>query len=156
MTHPMPARCLSTLLAVAGLLSTGMPQPLHAAPAPKGATLTVVVSGARPGDGPIMASVFASPAGFPLGHTATAIALQPASGGASDTIVFRNLPPGRYAVAVHQDQIANRKIDLNIFGAPKEPWGVSKNVRPTFRAPHFDEAAFDLRGDTRIDVRIMR
>jgi hypothetical protein len=156
MTNAKPARLLPALLAVAGLITTGQPRPLSAAPAKDGATLTVVVSGARAGDGPIMASVFAGPTGFPLGPGATAIQLQPASGGAADRVVFRNLPPGRYAVAVHQDQVANRKMDLNFFGVPKEPWGVSQNVRPAFRPPHFDEAAFNLRGKTRIDVRIVR
>ena len=156
MTNAMPARRLPALLAVAGLITTGQPRPLYAAPDKDGATLTVVVTGARAGDGPIIASVFAGPAGFPLGPTATASQLQSASGAAADTIVFRNLPPGRYAVAVHQDQIVYRNMDLNFFGAPKEPWGVSKNVRPSFRPPHFDEAAFNLAGDTRIDVRIAR
>jgi uncharacterized protein (DUF2141 family) len=33
---------------------------------------------------------------------------------------------------------------------------VSKNVRHSFRTPNFDEAAFDLSGDTRIDVKIAR
>ena len=34
--------------------------------------------------------------------------------------------------------------------------GVSKNVRPFLRPPHFEEAAFLLQGSMRVDVRIGR
>jgi len=156
MTNAKPARLLPALLAVAGLITTVQPRPLSAAPAKDGATLTVVVTGARANDGDLRASLFSGPSGFPLGKTATAVQQQPLTTANAETFVFRNLPPGRYAVAVHQDRVANGKVDLNVFGAPKEPWGVSKNVRHSFRTPKFDEAAFDLSGDTRIDVKIAR
>jgi len=36
-----------------------------------------------------------------------------------------------------------------VLGAAIEPWGVSNNVRPSLRAPRFDEAAFKVPADAR-------
>lgn len=71
---------------------------------------------------------------------------------------FENLPPGRYAVAVSHDINGNRRTDTNLFGIPTEDWGVSNNVRPTLRAPRFDEAAVQVPegNPTTIEVRLGR
>ena len=54
---------------------------------------------------------------------------------------FTKLRPGRYAVAALLDQNQNNTLDTSRIGLPIEPWGVTNNVRPSFRAPSFDEAA---------------
>jgi uncharacterized protein (DUF2141 family) len=155
----MPARTL-TALAIAGLATatgthrlTGRP-PIAAAA--EGVTLTVVVTGATERGGTIGAALFATPAGFPDGKAPAAALLHPHTAAAADTFVFRNVQPGRYAVAVQHDLNSNGAVDRNLFGAPKEPWGVSNDIRHTFRAPRFEEAAFDVRADMRIDVRVAR
>ncbi len=68
--------------------------------------------------------------------------VSPASGRAVCT--FKDVPAGRYAIAVSHDLNGNRKTDTNILRIRKEEWRVSGDVRPTLRAPRFDEAAFDL------------
>ena len=42
----------------------------------------------------------------------------------------------------------------NIFGAPKEAYGYSNNVRPKFRAAYFNEAAFLLNTNKKIKVNL--
>ena len=49
-----------------------------------------------------------------------------------------------FAVAVWHDVNANRKIDKNIFGVPKEPYGFSKNVFGPFGPPDFENVSFQI------------
>ena len=51
---------------------------------------------------------------------------------------FSGLKAGRYAVAAIRDVNGNQTL---------EPWGVTNNERPQFRAPTFDEAAVLVSGD---------
>ncbi|MEM1026048.1 MAG: DUF2141 domain-containing protein [Myxococcota bacterium] len=53
---------------------------------------------------------------------------------------------GVYAVSCSHDANDNEKMDTNFLGIPKEGWGVSKGVRPSMRAPRFEEAKFDVTG----------
>jgi uncharacterized protein (DUF2141 family) len=41
---------------------------------------------------------------------------------------------------------------------PKEAWGVSRNARPTLRAPRFDEAAIAIEGGgvTELTIEVKR
>lgn len=60
------------------------------------------------------------------------------------TCRFDGVPDGTWAVSVAHDLNGNRRIDTNLVGLPTEAWGVSRNVRPTLRAPRFDESAFEV------------
>lgn len=63
-------------------------------------------------------------------------------------LIFPDLSPGRYAIAVYQDKNKNGKLDKNFFGMPKEPYGFSvKRESSRRRAATFEEAAFTLRQD---------
>jgi uncharacterized protein (DUF2141 family) len=59
-----------------------------------------------------------------------------------NSFVLDNIPEGTYAVAIFQDNNDNGKLDENIFGAPKEPFGFSNNIVPKFSAPEFEECKF--------------
>lgn len=61
-----------------------------------------------------------------------------------DQRVEFDLTPGTYAVAVYHDLNDNDKIDKHFFGYPKEPFGLSKNFRPLFSAPSFEDIAIEL------------
>ena len=56
-----------------------------------------------------------------------------------------DLKPGRYALAVYHDVNSNGMLDKNFAGIPKEPYGFSKNFRPRFSAPKFEDCAFVLK-----------
>ncbi len=71
------------------------------------------------------------------------------------TCVFRDLPAGRYAFAGLVDHNGNGMLDTTLVGLPKEPWGISNNVRPSLRAPTFEEAAVLVdQGALTIEVRL--
>ncbi len=58
-------------------------------------------------------------------------------------VVFE-VPPGSYAIAVYHDLNNNNKLDHNLVGYPKEPFGFSNNFRPILSAPDFQDCAIEL------------
>ncbi len=131
-------------------------QPVATATQPADATLTVVVTGATTEGGTLGVAVFSTADGFPGKiEKAARTAVQPRSAPV-DSVVFRGLAPGQYAVSVYQDLNSNGKLDTNLFGVPKEPWGTSASVRPSFRAPRFEEGIVDVAGSTRVEIRVER
>ncbi|WP_435354316.1 DUF2141 domain-containing protein [Emticicia sp. SJ17W-69] len=55
------------------------------------------------------------------------------------TLSWTDIPTGEYALAIYQDSNGNKKLDTNLVGFPKEPFGFSQNIRPKFSAPNYDE-----------------
>ncbi|MBL0721001.1 MAG: DUF2141 domain-containing protein [Sulfurovum sp.] len=68
---------------------------------------------------------------------------------------FKNLPKGSYAIALFHDKNQNKRFDRNILGIPKEGYGFSNNIRPTFRAAKFEEAKFKLDGNKHITINML-
>ncbi len=121
------------------------------------AELKVNVIGIAINSGPIGCSLFNSDEGFPMdGSKGKQIWVEPNA--TKVTCEYKDLNPGKYAVSVMQDTNSNKKVDTNIVGIPKELWGVSNNVRPSFRAPKFSEASFSIQenGDNNIEVEIAK
>jgi len=56
--------------------------------------------------------------------------------------VFPSIPPGTYAIAFFQDLNGNVDMDSNLFGLPKEPWGMSLDAPIRFGPPSFDKSSF--------------
>ena len=68
--------------------------------------------------------------------------------------VFRNLPAGRYAVALFHDANSNGRFDKNLLGLPREGFAFSNGARAVLSAPTFERAAVTVRGRTTIRVSI--
>jgi uncharacterized protein (DUF2141 family) len=68
---------------------------------------------------------------------------------------FTDLPPGEYAIAIYQDTNGNKKLDTNLFGYPKEPFGFSNNVKPKLSAPGFTDCRVTLSGNKRITINTL-
>lgn len=60
------------------------------------------------------------------------------------SVTFKNIPKGKYAIAVFLDENDNYKLDKNMFGIPKEKYGFSNNRLPALRPATFEESAFEL------------
>jgi uncharacterized protein (DUF2141 family) len=106
-------------------------------------------------EGNIGCALFSNPKGFPMDASGAILKfLQNTPAGTE--FIFSNLKSGKYAVSVMNDQNGNKVIDKNILGIPKEEWGVSNNVRPTLRAPKFEEAVFEVdeKSDLTLKIRI--
>lgn len=119
--------------------------------------LVVTVTGASGGKGEVGCAVYRSADGFPM-EPAKAAARVWVKAGSSVECRFQDLPAGAAAVAVSHDLNGNRKTDKNLFGIPKEPWGVSNNARPGMRAPRFEEASIQIpeSGEMRIGVKVAK
>lgn len=57
---------------------------------------------------------------------------------------FEDVPAGVFAITVFHDEDGDTELKENIFGIPKEGLGFSRDVRPRFSAPHFDDAKLML------------
>ena len=66
----------------------------------------------------------------------------------SATYVFKNIPADKYAIAVFQDSNVDGKLNKNMFGVPKEPYGFSNNKYGKFGPPDFEDVSFDVKEDT--------
>lgn len=61
----------------------------------------------------------------------------------SDTLLLRfDIPYGAYAIGVSHDLNGNGRLDRNLFGYPSEPFGFSRNFKPRFSAPSFEDCVF--------------
>ncbi len=67
---------------------------------------------------------------------------------------FKNIPNGTYAISALHDENENQELDKNFLGMPKEGYGFSNNIRPTFRAANFDESKFAVDGDENIVIKM--
>ncbi len=68
---------------------------------------------------------------------------------------FKDVAPGRYAIAVLHDENGNGKADRAITMIPKEGFGFSRDAKVRFGPPKFDEAAFDVaKGAQEMPIRM--
>ena len=68
---------------------------------------------------------------------------------------FKNLPKGRYALAIYHDENANKICDTNFFGIPKEAYAFSNGIRPRFSAPSFQSCSFMVNTDKAITIKMV-
>ena len=66
--------------------------------------------------------------------------------GDTQTLVFKNIPRGVFAVSVHHDVNDNDQFDTGLFGRPIEPYGFSNNARGTFGPAKWEDAKFEVTG----------
>ncbi len=59
-------------------------------------------------------------------------------------VLLNDLPVGDYAVMLFHDINSNGKLDTNLIGIPKEPWGGSLNGTRVFGAPKWQDVKFTL------------
>ncbi len=58
--------------------------------------------------------------------------------------VFRDLPPGAYALRVFHDENRNREIDMQGYGPPAERYGFSNGATGRFGPASWEDARFEL------------
>lgn len=106
--------------------------------------VTVVATGLRNADGVVRACMTNAADRFPsCKGSATAYN---AVGDAADkvTLTFRDVKPGRYAIALLHDENANGKADRAAMMIPREGFGFSRDAKVRFGPPKFREAAFEV------------
>ncbi len=117
------------------------------------AALTIEMTGPSGAKGTVKLGLFQDTGEFPTGQPIHALNIEMTDGKA--TAVFKELEPGIYAVTAYLDKNGNGKLDKNLAGQPKEPYGFSNNARGMFGPPKFDEARFQLiAGETKIHFEL--
>lgn len=110
-------------------------------------TLRLHVDGLRNSTGVVGSILFKSPDGWPedknksFRHGPTPIAPNQRQA----TVVWNDLPPGDYGVAVIHDENRNAKLDRNLIGIPKEGFGFANNPHVGLSAPPFHAAIVNVR-----------
>jgi uncharacterized protein (DUF2141 family) len=107
--------------------------------------ISVQISGFKTNKGLLRIVLFNQSQGFPSDYTYGLIIKSYPIDSTFISTTFDTLAYGDYAVSVLHDENQNEILDTNIFGMPKEGYGVSNNVNPRLRAPRFDEARFTLK-----------
>lgn len=108
------------------------------------ATVTVVVNGIESKVGSIQIALFSTKASFPNEKPYKANKLSLKESG-EVRLTFKDIPFGEYALAVYHDKNDNDKLDTNLVGIPKEPYGFSNNHNPKFSRPDYEEAKVEIR-----------
>ena len=115
-----------------------------AAPAWAG-DVTVTVLGVRNGKGEVRFALYDRASEFPLGKHFGESEVPAAPG--EVTTVFKNVPPGIYAVAVYHDENDNDKMDLLFDLLPQEGYGFSNDAKVVVVPPTFAAASFKVPAD---------
>lgn len=98
--------------------------------------------GVRNAKGEVRFALYDRPAEFPRGKWFAGLDV-PAKPG-EVTAVFKNVPPGVYAVAIHHDENSNDEMDLLFDLLPLEGYGFSNDARVILKPPTFKAASFTV------------
>lgn len=70
------------------------------------------------------------------------------------TVTFKNVAPGTYGIIALHDKNSNHKMDVEVNGMPKEPYGVTGNEM-SFGPPQFMDAKFTVAAeDLELEIRL--
>lgn len=107
--------------------------------------LHVTLNGVQHDNGQVAVAVYANPKAFRKDDQAFAKQKAKAEKGAV-TLVFNDLPPGRYAVLAYHDENDNGEMDRRFGMIPTEGYGLSNNPK-VMGPPSFEDSAFDVTAD---------
>ncbi|MDB9435508.1 DUF2141 domain-containing protein [Dolichospermum lemmermannii CS-548] len=116
-------------------------------------SLTIEVEGLKNKSGQICGTLFDQSKGFPSDSKKAwqseciKITEMP------QKLIFKDLKPGNYAVALIHDANGNGNLDTNSFGMPTEGFGFSQNPEVLTGPPKFNDSAVTV-SKTNTDIKI--
>ncbi len=108
------------------------------------ATLTAEATGFRSDAGHALASLYDGPEGFPAKPDKAFRKVRAEIRDGRARLVFDDLPPGAYGLAVIHDENDSGALDTNWIGMPREGIGVSNNAKGRMGPPKYDAARFEV------------
>jgi len=134
---------VAVIAAPAAMAAMPLPQLQGAANASEASSILVEIDGLRSNRGQIMACMTANPKTFPdcqKDPYARHLTVPAANG---ETVQFRDVPQGRYAIALFHDENGNGRMDKMMM-LPKEGFGFSRDAPLQFGPPRFGAASFQV------------
>ncbi|WP_231624942.1 MULTISPECIES: DUF2141 domain-containing protein [unclassified Novosphingobium] len=134
---------VAVIAAPAAMAAMPLPQILGAANASEASSILVEIDGLRSNRGQIMACMTANPKTFPdcqKDPHARHLTVPAANG---ETVEFRDVPQGRYAIALFHDENGNGRMDKMMM-LPREGFGFSRDAPLQFGPPRFGAASFQV------------
>jgi len=132
---------LRVILAMAAVLLCASVAPADEAAT---ATLTAVATGFRSDAGHALASLYDDPDGFPSKPDKAFRKVRAEIRDGRARLVFADIPPGTYGLAVIHDENDSGALDTNWVGMPKEGIGVSNDAKGRMGPPKYDAARFEV------------
>ena len=119
------------------------------------ANLRVVATNVKSDQGKIYVWVYDKKDDWLSDRYRTQTSVKVAGNRKDDTVTLELLlPAGEYALSVFQDVNDDGKLARNFIGMPKEPAGLSNNVRPRFGPPKYKDSKFAVTVDTLVEQKI--
>jgi uncharacterized protein (DUF2141 family) len=115
------------------------------------ADLIVNVRHVRSTQGVISLAVYNSETGF-LADNAAIASIDVPPAGEITPVVFKDLPPGTYAVAAFHDENESGGFDTNFLGMPEEGYGFSNGAKAFLGPPAFKDAAVPVETEARTEL----
>ncbi|GMM91912.1 DUF2141 domain-containing protein [Qipengyuania sp. MTN3-11] len=117
---------------------------LSAGAVPGGVDITVTVTDVRSAEGVVRACMTRDPSSFPKCRGVDGAHGTVVAAGKGVTFVFRDVKPGRYAIALLHDENSNGKADRAAMMIPTEGFGFSRDAKVRMGPPKFQDAAFQV------------
>lgn len=119
-------------------------------------TLSITIADIRESEGRLMIQVANSEKGFEFSEDSAApppVAISQLAEAGEMTFEV-TLPPGIYGARVLHDLNGNGEMDSNFVGMPKEPWAFSNNATGRLGPAKWQDAKFEISGDTALEIRL--
>lgn len=119
-------------------------------------TLSITIADIRESEGRLMIQVANSGKGFEFSEDSAApppVAISQLAEAGEMTFEV-TLPPGIYGARVLHDLNGNGEMDSNFVGMPKEPWAFSNNATGRLGPAKWQDAKFEISGDTAVEIRL--
>lgn len=119
-------------------------------------TLSITIADIRESEGRLMIQVANSEKGFEFSEDSAApppVAISQLAEAGEMTFEV-TLPPGIYGARVLHDLNGNGEMDSNFVGMPKEPWAFSNNATGRLGPAKWQDAKFEISGDTAVEIRL--
>lgn len=114
--------------------------------------LQVTLDGLQHDKGQVAVAVYSSAKSFRKEDQAFAAQKAKAEQGAV-TLVFENVPPGRYAVLAYHDENDNGRLDLRFGMIPVEGYGLSNNPK-VMGPPSYEDSAFEVTAEDPAQIEL--
>ena len=118
---------------------------------PASVTLVVHVQNVVPKGGMLRLGLY-NEAGYPDDDSVPVASADVQAQPGETVITLTDIAPGTYAIEAFQDVNSNHKMDTSWFGIPLEPFGFSRDARPRFSKPRFNQVKIEVARGMNVQV----